>query len=147
MPLYSGRRQRSTCGTSPHVRLRAECVVELGRADAERAQVVRDHRHVLELRRQFALEPEPGGLGPAKELVRDQAIVHAQPVRELTLGAAHTRKRSDPSSEGDVPVERVADVPGASALGFCSLLLGGVWPRAEVAMNGIVAMQQISASF
>ena len=74
-----------------HERLRVEGVVELRRADAERAQVVAEHRHVLELRGELALEPDAGRVGAAEELVGDQAIVHAEPVGELALGAAHAR--------------------------------------------------------
>ena len=46
----AGRRQ-----PLQHERLRVELVVELRRADAKRAQVVGEHRHVLEL----GLQPRP----------------------------------------------------------------------------------------
>ena len=94
-----------------HVRLRVERVIHLRRADAERAQVVRDHRHVLELRRELAFEPEAGRIGAAEELVGDEAIVHAQPVRELALRAANARERRDPPAKRHVLVEHIADVP------------------------------------
>ena len=71
------------------VGLRVHPVVELRRADAERAQVVGEHRHVLDLGLELAFEPDAGGVRAPEELVGDQAIVHAEPVRELTFGASH----------------------------------------------------------
>ena len=62
-------------------------------------RLLRDHRHVFELRRELALEPEAGRVGAAEELVGDQTIVHTQPVGELALGAAHARERRDPAAE------------------------------------------------
>ena len=99
-----------------HERRRVDRVVDLRRAHAERAQVVAEHRHVLELGGELALQPDPGRVGAAEELVRGQAVVDAQPVRELALGAAHAGKARDPGPERHVAVEHVAQVAGAHHL-------------------------------
>ena len=71
----AGRRQ-----PLDRVGLRVHPVVELRCAHAERAQVVADHRHVLDLGVELAFEPDAGGVGPTEELVGNQAVVHAEPV-------------------------------------------------------------------
>src|SRR5262249_53351333 len=66
-----------------HVRLRVESVVQLRRADAKGAQVVGEHRHVLVLGEDLALEPDTGRVRATEKLVRNQSIVHAEPERKL----------------------------------------------------------------
>src|SRR5437762_511569 len=67
-----------------HVGLGAKVVVHLRRAHAECAQVVGEHRHVLELGMEFTFEPESRRVRPAKELVGGETVVHSKPVGELT---------------------------------------------------------------
>src|SRR5688572_31354910 len=48
-----------------------------------------------------SFEPHAGGVGAAEEFVGDQAIVDAEPVRELPLRASHRRQRGDPGSHAE----------------------------------------------
>ena len=107
----AGRRQ-----PLDRVGLRVELVVELRRAHAERAQVVGEHRHVLDLGMELALEPDAGGVRPAEELVGNQAVVHAEPVRELTLRASHGGQRRDADTHAHEPVEGPGQVARADDL-------------------------------
>ena len=66
--------------------------------------------------RQLALEPHAVGVRPAEELVGGQSVVDAEPVRELTFGAARGRQRRDAETEGQEPVEGVAQVACADDL-------------------------------
>ncbi len=108
---FAGRRQ-----PCHHVGLRVELVVELRRAHAERAQVVGEHRLVLDLGVELAFEPDAGRVRAAKELVGNQAVVHAEPVRKLTLGASHGGQRRDAGTDGHEPIERPAQVARAHDL-------------------------------
>ncbi len=76
----TGRRQ-----PLEHEGLRVELVVQLRCADAKRAEVVGEHRHVLDLGLAFALQPEAGSVRSPEELVGDETIVDGEPVRELAL--------------------------------------------------------------
>ncbi len=96
----AGRRQ-----PLDRVGLRVHPVVELRRAHAERAQVVGEHRHVLDLGMELAFEPDAGGVRAPEELVGNQAVVHAEPVRELTLCASHGGQRRDADTHAHEPVE------------------------------------------
>ncbi len=96
--------------------LRIHLVVELRRAHAERAQVVGEHRHVLDLGMELAFEPDAGGVRPPEELVGNQAVVHAEPVRELTLGAPHGGQRRDAGTHAHEPVEGPGQVARAHDL-------------------------------
>ena len=60
---------------------------------------------------ELAFEPDARGVRPAKELVGNEAVVHAEPVRELPLRASHGGQRRDADTHAHEPVE----VPGQVA--------------------------------
>ena len=97
-------------------RLGVEPVIDLRRADAERAQVVGEHHVVLELGVELALEPDARRVRTPEELVGDQPVVHAEPVRKLAFGASYGWQRGDAGTDADVPVEGLSDVSGANDL-------------------------------
>src|SRR5262249_21943793 len=86
---------------------RVEVIVQLCRADPERAQVVADHRLVAQGRGEITLDPEAAGVRGPEELVRHQSIVDAQPEWEIALRAAHTGERGDAAEQYEARIERV----------------------------------------
>ena len=71
---------------------------------------------VLDLGMELAFEPDAGGVRPSEELVGDQAVVHAEPVRELPLGASHGGQRRDAGPHAHEPVEDPGQVARAHDL-------------------------------
>ena len=65
---------------------------------------------------EIALHPDAVGVRAAEELVGDQPAVDAEPVRELSFGAAHGRQRGDAAAHRDETIEHVAQVAGADDL-------------------------------
>ena len=65
---------------------------------------------------ELAFEPDAGGVGPAEEFVGNQAVVDAEPVRELTLGASHGGQRRDADADVHEPVEAPGEVARAHDL-------------------------------
>ena len=103
------------------VRLRIELVVELRGAHAERAQIVPEHHVVLELCLELSLDPHARRVRASEELVGDQAIVDAQPVRELAFRAPCGGQGRDAGTDADIPVEAPCQVAGADDLGRIAL--------------------------
>ena len=63
-----------------------------------------------------ALQPEAGRGRPAEELVGDQPVVDAKPVRKLSFGTPHGRQRGDAAAHSHKPLKLVAEVSGADDL-------------------------------
>ena len=65
---------------------------------------------------EFAFEPDAGGVRPPEELIGNQAVVHAEPVRELTLCASHGGQRRNAGTHAHEPVEGPGQVARAHDL-------------------------------
>src|SRR5215469_14744486 len=103
---------------------RVEVIVELSGAHSEGAQVVADHRLVAQRRGDIPLGPEAARVGGPEELIRQQAVVDAQPEREVALRGTHAGERGDAAGEYEAFIKRVGKVPREHDL--CALALGGI---------------------
>src|SRR5438270_697250 len=105
-PEFAGRRrpdQRASEGI--------ETFVELGGTDAERAQVISNHRLIPELFADLAFCPYSRRVGRTEEFVGNHPRINAQPEREVSFNAPRSRKGRDPRRQGEVVIERVVQIP------------------------------------